>query len=333
MTRKAWLIAPWALFALLAAGWIVYWNIVAGEAEQRVRAWAAEQSQTGGDTTVGRIVRRGFPVLLRLELHDAAYAPARGGWRAETARADLHVQLINPQHVILEAAAPVTLSRADGAVTQISADALIASLRTRDGSLAVAGVEADNLVLDDPQQEGRLTARKIVLNVRPDPRAAGDYQLAFDAQGLMLPRPVRSFEAFGLDVPTLRAAIAITHGASLLETAPQDPLGPWREAGGRARFEAIELRWGPLETTGRGEGGLDEQRRLTGALTLPFERPAPVLTAIANGPNVNEDARRALALLAAGYAITGNDITLDVEARDGVLRLEGLPVRLLPPVY
>jgi hypothetical protein len=333
MTRKVWLILPWALFALLAAGWIVYWHLVAGEAERRVRAWTAEQSESGGEASVERIVRRGFPVLLRLELHTVTYAPARGGWRAATARADLHVQLTDTQHVILNAAAPVALSRANGAVTNISADALIASLRTQGGTLAVAGVEADNLVLDDPQQDGRLTARKVVLNVRPDPRAEGDYQLAFDAQDLMLPRPVRSFEAFGLDVPTLRAAIAISHGAALLESAPQDPLGPWRDAGGRARIEAIELRWGPLETSGRGEGGLDEQRRLAGALTLPIERPAPVLTAIANGPNVNEDARRALALLAAGYAFTGNDITLDVEARDGVLRLEGLPVRLLPPVY
>ena len=42
--------------------------------------------------------------------------------------------------------------------------------------------------------------RSVVVNVRPDARAAGEYQLAFEAHGLMLPRPVRSFEAFGLDV-------------------------------------------------------------------------------------------------------------------------------------
>jgi hypothetical protein len=58
-----------------------------------------------------------------------------------------------------------------------------------------------------------------------------------------------------------------------------------------------------------------------------------VFTAIANGPNVNEDARRALGFLAAGYMISGDDITLDVDAQDGVMRLEGLPVRPLPPVY
>ena len=40
-----------------------------------------------------------------------------------------------------------------------------------------------------------------------------------------------------------------------------------------------------------------------------------------------------LGLLAAGYVVTGDDITLDIGARDGILRIEGLPVRPLPPVY
>jgi hypothetical protein len=93
------------------------------------------------------------------------------------------------------------------------------------------------------------------------------------------------------------------------------------------------LNWGPVNTTGTGEGGLDAERRLDGNLTLPFEQPAPILTAIANGPNVDDDTRRALGLLAAGYVITGEDITLEVTAHDGVLRIEGLPVRLLPAVY
>ncbi len=331
--RTLWLIVPWAVFAVIAIGWIIYWNVVAGTAEARVRAWAAEQTEQGGQVSIERIVKRGFPVLLRLELHGVTYAPARGGWRAETARADLHVQMLNPQHVILEAEAPIAVSRADGAVTNISADAMIASGRTRGDALAAAGVEADNLALDDPAQDGVLRVRRMVLNVRPDERAAGDYQVAFDAQGLMLPRSVRSFEAFGLDVPLLRAALVVTEGAALTNASQQDPLGPWREAGGRLRIEGLEVRWGPLTTLGRGEGGLDEQRRLQGVLTLPIEEPAPVFTAIANGPNVNEDARRALGLLAAGYMISGDDITLDVEARDGLMRLEGLPVRPLGPVY
>jgi hypothetical protein len=326
-------IAILAVFVLLAVGWVGYWNYVAGQAEQRLRAWASAQSEQGAEVSLGRIVRHGFPVLLRLEMRDINYAAARGGWRAQTDRADLHVDMLNPQHVILRAEAPIAVSRSNGAVTNISAEALIASLRTDGGRLAVAGIEANDLVLDDPAQEGSLTMRRGVVSARPDARAAGEYQLAIETQGLQLPRPVRSFETFGLDVETLRAAIVVTHGADLLETSPQDPLGPWRVAGGQLRFEALELRWGPLESTATGEGGLDDQRRIVGRLVVPVDRPAPVLTAIANGPSVNDDARRALGLLAAGYLVTGDDITLDAVADDGILRVEGLPVRPLPPVY
>ncbi len=331
--RALWLWGPWAAFALIALGWTVYWHAVAGEAERRIDAWTAAQREAGAQATVLRVVRHGFPTLMRLELQNISYASARGGWRAETARADLHINLLNPEHIKFEAEAPIALSRANGATTTVTADALIASLRTEGGVLAVAGLEADNLQLDDPAQEGVLLARKVVLNVRPDPRAQGAYQAAFDTQALTLPRPVRSFEAFGVDVAELRAAIVVEHSAALLNAAPQDPLGPWREANGRLRLEMLTLHWGPLQADGHGQGGLDSERRIEGNLEIPIERPAPVLSAIANGPEMDRDAKRALALLAAGYAISGDDITLDVEARDGWLRLEGLPVRRLPPVY
>lgn len=332
-SRNLWLIVPWTLFVAAALAWVFYWNYLANEAERRVHAWQFEQNAGGATVEIGQIVRHGFPVLLRLELRDVRYAASRGGWRAETARADLNIDPLKPQHAILEAKAPISITRANNAVTNIRADALIASVRMNGDALAEAGIESNNLVLDDPAQEGVLHATRVMASVRPDPRAAGEYQFAFDAQALTLPRPVRSFEAFGLDVAQLRAAIVVTDGALLLQSSPGDPLGPWRDGGGRLRFEAIELNWGPLQTTGSGEGGLDAQRRLDGRLVLPVERPAPVLTAIANGPNVDDDARRALGLLAAGYVVTGNDITLDIGAHDGVLRIEGLPVRPLPAVY
>jgi len=330
---RAWLVVPWALFGLAALSWILYWNFVAGEAERRVRGWAFEQNAGGATVEITRIVRHGFPALMRLELQGVSYDAARGGWRVQTERADLHVNLWNPQHVTMEAKAPLAVSRANGATTNITADTLIATMRTQADALASAGIEADNLVLDDPEQEGVLHATKVVANVRPDARAAGEYQFAFQANALTLPRPVRSFESFGLDVSMLRAAIVIEDGALLLQSEPGDPLGQWREGGGRLRFEALELNWGPLQTIGTGEGGLDPARRLEGRLVLPVERPAPILTAIANGPRMNNDARRALSLLAAGYVVTGEDITLDIGANDGVLRIEGLPVRPLPPIY
>ena len=104
--RGLWLIIPWTLFVVAALGWVFYWHYLANTAEQRVRGWAFEQNADGATVEIDRIVRHGFPVLMRLELQGMSYAAARGGWRVETERADLNVDLLNPGHVILEAKAP-----------------------------------------------------------------------------------------------------------------------------------------------------------------------------------------------------------------------------------
>jgi hypothetical protein len=333
MKRFGWLLIPWALFAIVVVGWIIYWNVVASTAEARINTWIAQQNSGGAQVSIQHISRHGFPVLMRLEIDGISYKPARGGWQLQTTRADLNIEMLNTEHVILQPKAPLALVHGDNAVTNITARNFLISVRTQNGRLAVAGVETDDLKLDDPAQPGILAVAKVVANVRPDPRAAGDYQLAFEATDLALPRPVRSFEAFGLSVPSLRANIVIEHGAALMQSGQGDPLGPWRDAGGKLRFEGLALEWGPMTTTGTGEGALDDQRRLAGRLVLPIAHPAPVLTAISNSPGIDPNARQALQMLAASYVVNGRQLTLDVDAQNGVLTLEGLRVRALPPVY
>src|SRR5690242_17725497 len=102
-----WLIGPWVLFVALALGWVGYWNYVASAAERQVTSWQFNQNAAGAQVQHGAIVRHGFPVLLRLEISNISYAPPRAGWRLQTARADLNVDLLNPQHFILKAQAPI----------------------------------------------------------------------------------------------------------------------------------------------------------------------------------------------------------------------------------
>ena len=83
-SRGLWLIVPWALFGLIALGWVGYWNFVASTAENRINSWVAAQNNAGAQASYLRIVRHGFPVLLRLEIQNISYGPARGGWRATT---------------------------------------------------------------------------------------------------------------------------------------------------------------------------------------------------------------------------------------------------------
>jgi hypothetical protein len=329
--RRLWLIIPWIVFALVALGWIAYWNIVSNTAQQRLAAWVSAQQARGAEASYARIRVHGFPVLLRLEINDFAYAPPGGDWRAQTQRLDLHVNLINTGHLMYEAKAPISIGRADGSSSVLTADALLVSVRNSGAELAQASLEADALSLDDPAQEGVLRAQKLVISVRPDPRDANALQVAADATALNLARPVRSFETFGQEISALRAAIVLEQGSSLL--APSDPLETWRGADGRARFEALSLTWGPLEATGQGEATIDEARRLAGRLELTIPNPAPALGALAQSPSLTSNIRSTVRALAVGYAITGDDVLFDVDARDGMLYVEALPVRALAPLY
>ncbi len=295
---------------------MIYWHVLANSAEARLRAWIVAQDRAA----IAAIARRGFPVLLRFELTGVSYA--RETWSAATTRADLHVQMLNPAHIKLEAKAPIVFTRVDG-VSTLTAAALIGSWRSAHGELAMAGVEADRIALDDPSREGALTVRKLVINARPDARAAGEYQIAFEVEGLALPKQVRGFEGLGLEIANVRAAIVAEQAAALFRAAPQDRLGPWRQAGGQIRFEALSLRWGALVAAGSGSASLDSERRLQGALALEIERPAPVFAALAEGAEIDADARSALRLLAAGYALSGDDI----EARCRSARRDFAPGR------
>jgi hypothetical protein len=330
--KRLWLWGPWLVFALLAAGWVMYRQAAAGAAEHELNAWFAEQRSGGAEVSCARTQPRGFPVLLSIALEECAYAPAGGDWRAHAARLDLNVNLVNPSHVIFAAKSPIEFVAGETRHV-LSVDNLLLSLRRDGEALAQAGLEIDALELDNPDRDGEVRARKIVINVRPDPRAAGDYQMALNVEALALARPARGFERFGQEIETLSGAIVLTHGAALLDAPKSDAFGQWRAAGGRARAEGLRLAWGPLEAEGQGEIGLDGENRIEGRLDLDIDRPAPALRALAQSEGLDRDARRAIELIAAGFALTGQGASFDVEARDGRLRVENAPVRALSPIY
>ena len=100
---------------------------------------------------------------------------------------------------------------------------------------------------------------KSSLNMRPDPRAAGDFQIILmrrrSRYRARCAASKRSASTWRPCAPPLSSK-----RRKLLNASQDDPLGPWREAGGKHPFDALEL-VGPLRTTGTGEGSLPIQRR------------------------------------------------------------------------
>lgn len=331
--RRLFLIAPWTIFALAALSWCAYWFFAAELAQTRVNAFAAQQRAHGAQLAIGAIRAHGFPMMLRLELQGVEYASAPESWRARTDRIDLHANLTNPAHVIFEAKTPIDVRTTDGARHVIEANALLVSLRFRREALATFGIEADALMLDNPARVGVVRAEKLVANLRPDPRGGGASQLALEMRHLSLARPVRSFEGFGQEIALMRAAIALTQAEALLAPGEVGPIESWRQASGGAAIEALELQWGALEAHGHGQAALDDAQRLRGALEIDIPAPGPAVAALASSPELSDDARGALALVAAGLAFSGDGASFSVNAQDGALSIENVPVRTLTPLY
>ena len=332
MMKRLGLIIPWAIFLAIVLGWIGYWMIVADTAEKKLATWSAEQRQAGAEVSYTGIRRHGFPVLMRLEIVDFTYQPARSHWRATTPSLDLNIQLLDPGLIAFQSKQPITVTRADGSNARLTADALLASIHTRNNRLAEVRVEGNGLSYQDAKP-GVLRIGRLMLGVRPDPRDGAHEQVSVELSAVQLARPVRSFEQFGQDISAIRGAIVIEQAAKLAERDPADFLRPWREAGGRARIERIELNWGPLEGSGEGDASVDDQRRLVGTLRLAVPHPGPAMQALALNDRLSRNERQLMEAIGIGLAASGRAVTFTVLARDGVLKVEGSRVRDLPPLY
>jgi len=133
---RIWLIIAWATFALIAAGWTLYWRMLETQARDAIAAFVAAQNARGGEAQIGAVTARGFPRVVALTLSDVRFAPQDRAWRARTATLEVHVNPGNPAQSLLIAPAPVAVTYASGAARSFSAaDARMSLHAGRGGGL------------------------------------------------------------------------------------------------------------------------------------------------------------------------------------------------------
>lgn len=328
--RRLGLWIPWAVFAALALGWSLYWLGLAHAARTELNRLIDAQNAAGAEAHVGAVRTRGFPLQLALDLEDVRYTPAGAAARFSTPRLRVHVNPSNPQHLMFDFPAPVSIARSDSPF-DATARVLQASLRYRRGALARAALSAEALRVVD-QEDGAvvLEAASLLINVRPDPRAEHELQAAFTLREATLKAPVRGVEPLGRSIAALESAIVVEQADALVPRG--DPFFAWRDAGGALRIEALRIAWGAAAATGTGRISLDAERRLAGALTLSIERPSETLNTLAANPELPAAAQanlRALALLNEGAP----SFDAPLRAQDGALYLQQTFLRDLAPLY
>jgi len=321
--RRLWLIAPWALFIALALGWTLYWNILAHGAQRALGAAIAQQQRAGATAEIGAVRARGFPLQLALDIAGARYITREQGVRFQTAHVLVHINPINPRHVIATFPAPVMLAL--GATErQLASPSLMVSAQIAGNRLAYIGAEADNLIVVKGSRTDRL--RRFVLNLRPDPRDDASWQAALHIEGWTLDALVGGMEPLGADISALDAAIVLERARAA------ESLGAWRGEGGGARVEAVRFVWGPAQGEGQGRITLDDDERLAGVLNISLSEPRRAIAAFANAPETSQDTARALDHLAVASALTGDTLSLPMRAENGALYLGQARIRALAPL-
>lgn len=334
MSRR-WLFIAWGVFALLLIGWIAHWIVLERTARARLQDVIDAQTAAGAEFRIGAIQTHGFPRMLRFALNNVVYAPADRGWRAEIAALDLHINPANPRQALLVLNAPLNVERSNGERRRFSASDARMSLRLQhNGGFERASFESkDARWMDARSGAPRYGADALRAHVRPDPRTENTLQLAIESEGFALDAPMRPVEGLGQTLQSVRAAVAVTQGAAFASGAEGDPLQRWRDAGGQAQIEMVQLEWGPGRFSGDGRLRLDEARRLQGRMQVTFETPGETMQAMAQSPSLSDRIADGLRAAAAAQALAGGELERVLEFRDGWLSVGAVRARELPALY
>lgn len=271
--RRLGLYIPWAIFALICVAWTAYW-FMARDAAIRALESAVERANAAGvNAGYGGLRAGGYPLRLTLTLEDAHADPAPG-IAFTAARLPVSINLSNPRHIIVGLGDGLHWRTNDGdhAMTVQRGEL---SIRLDDGGLARLSLDLDGArVVHDATAVTDIA--KLLVHVRPDPRARADQQLVIEADDWRGPTP---FAALSPLTPFthFRAAIVVTESASLIS---RTPLASWD---GALRIERLDVAWADARVVGDGTLDLDGAHRPAGALQLTPTGGQPVELRAANG--------------------------------------------------
>lgn len=257
------LIVPWTLFVLVCVGWSVFWFAAKDMAIARLEAAIIQAKARGVDAGYGDVRASGYPLHLTLTLKNAhvQMAPLP---RFEFVSLPVSVNLVNPTHLIIDLKDGLRWTGRDGAAHVI--DPVRGAMSVHWSGRALRRISID--------LEGAPAPHTLV-HIRPDARTPDAWQVAIDIAGHETDTGER-----------LRLGVVLDHTTAFATPRAGDPLGPWVEAGGTAKVEALEMDWHGSKLTGDGVLRLDGLRRPEGAIDLQITGGADGLMALFGGQSL-----------------------------------------------
>ena len=328
-----------ALLVLLVGAYTAWWYVLASRVESGFDDWAAARQAEGWTVEVGSRHLGGWPLAARLDLSEvrlrggAPSLPVAFTWDA----AGLGVQVapFAPATLVILARGEQRIALQGGQALALNGGTLRALVPLdRPGPPWIVDVDAEGVHAGPPggapASIGRMTAHATLA-----PRAsaaATALSVILSAGRIELP-PGQPWP-LGERIESIDADIGLT-GPIPPAGAPAARAETWRAAGGQAMLRSGTLRWGPLDATATGTGGLDTRLQPLAEGTARVTGWARTLDVLAAHHVISDHAaltaKAVVSLLAETPSGGGPSVlTVPFAVRDGVESVRGIPLLRLP---
>ncbi|MGH7210848.1 MAG: DUF2125 domain-containing protein, partial [Acetobacteraceae bacterium] len=317
----------------------IWWYVLASRMDSGFTAWAAARRAEGWTVDVGSRHLGGWPLTADLDLSGvrlrggAPSLPVAFTWDA--ADLDLRVAPFDPATLVILPRGEQHIALQGGPALALSGGTLRALVPlARPGPPWVVELDAKGVHAGPPGGTpaviGAMTAHATLAPQVTDADTA--LSATVSAEHIELP-PGQPWP-LGERIESVAADIALT-GPIPTSGAPAARAETWRMAGGQAMLRSGTLRWGPLDATATGTGGLDAQLQPLAegvARVIGWARTLDVLAVhhVISG-HAALTAKAVVSLLAETPPGGGPSVlTVPFAARDGILSVRGIPLLRLP---
>lgn len=326
--RRLALYAPFALIALLAAGYGGFWFFATSKIERGLdeRAEALRQAGYVVELTGRRI--EGFPFRIKIR-HEQARIASPSGWALTVPGMEAEAYLHAPGHWVLVAPQGLSVNRPEGGGLSVKGQVMRASVAGTDRSpwrIVLQGGKLTFTPAAGARPFSLASADLLEIYLRPAPDAA---------EGMALLRLEGGKAGEGSVLEAVAGEQVVTGNLQARLSRPADFQGrdwgsavrAWAAAGGSAaKVQGLIVAGKTEAKIEDGTLSVGADGRLVGALPMQLKQPAPAITAFA-GKALDEAAANSAAAVAAARA-QGEAARINLVFQAGVTTLG--PVRIGP---
>lgn len=275
----------WTARALLAfmaagAGWCGLWYFLSASTLSAIEAWFANEGELGREWACAEKSMSGFPFSIVFHCGSPTLRMTAGGRKItgslESLVASAHI--LEPSLITASLAPPLAVAAADGSFSATAAwraATIIVRTAGAPGGRVALEMSGAEIRIAAPGGGAAFAAARLAAQLSEPAIPSGILELRLDAGELA------SAHLDQWSGDEARADLALAARITSAGLAAGQPLiralEAWRAARGTVEITTARFAKGPLSLNARGTLGLDERRRLAGAIDADASGAAPLL--------------------------------------------------------